>query len=211
MSCFETSIFLSNPDEHLLISVAKAACDALNWQYNQNKNRFYITDVGRGTDLNGEYALAIIGNKLMKNTFYLRDNKATYYVEQLLQKYNELLPDYEKQVIVNAFKQQGYGYVDQSEELAENPKLVFSFAMQAMSKLQNETDKTAKIHFTVSNQGNIVTESNYIPADIHVQADHAMANIELKLGMKRRIYPKEIPPKYAKKTFCQPKNNVLTQ
>ena len=84
MSCFETSIFLSNPDEHLLISVAKAACDALNWQYNQNKNRFYITDVGRGTDLNGEYALAIIGNKLMKNTFYLRDNKATYYVEQCL-------------------------------------------------------------------------------------------------------------------------------
>ena len=71
MSCFETSIFLSNPDEHLLISVAKAACDALNWQYKQNANRLYITDVGQSTDLNGEYALAIIGNKLMKNNFYL--------------------------------------------------------------------------------------------------------------------------------------------
>jgi hypothetical protein len=210
MSCFETSIFLSNPDEHLLISVAKAACDALNWQYKQNANRLYITDVGQSTDLNGEYALAIIGNKLMKNNFYLGDS-APYYVEQLLQKYNKLLPNYEKQVIVTAFEQQGYGYMDQSEELAENPKLVFSFAMQAKSKLQNETDRMAKIHVTISNQGNIVTESNYIPVDIHAQADHAMANIELKLGMKRRVYPKEIPRKYAQKAFCQPKNDVLTQ
>lgn len=204
MSCFETSIFLSNSDEHLHIEVAKAACDALNWQFNQSNKRLYITDVGQNTDLHGEYALAIIGNKLMQNTFYLRD-KASYYIERLKQTYSELLPGYEKQIIIGAFKEQGYEYVEAIEDIDDNPKIRYSFTMQATSMLANETEPTAIIHFTISNEGNIVSESNYIPPDIHVNADNAMAVIAQTLGVKPRIYPKQIPRKYAQKAFCKPK------
>jgi hypothetical protein len=56
--------------------------------------------------------------------------------------------------------------------------------------------------------GTILTDSNYIPADVHDSADEAMEALEGKMGNKRAIQPKEIPAHYRHKAYCHPKTVI---
>jgi hypothetical protein len=82
--------------------------------------------------------------------------------------------------------------------------------MVGRSKLKEETEPLAQIKFTIMNDGSFVTDSNYIPKDIHEHADLAMVGLEKILFNERKIVPKEIPFKYKNKAFCAPKTKINT-
>ena len=72
--------------------------------------------------------------------------------------------------------------------------------------MENEEENKTEIQFTILNDGSVVTDSNYIPEDIHKLADEAMLKMDNAFGNKRRegieIKRKEVPIKYQGKTQC---------
>jgi hypothetical protein len=78
--------------------------------------------------------------------------------------------------------------------------------MIGYSEMLGETDGT-EIEFTIKYDGTIVTDSNYIPEDIHLLADKAMEGIDKAFGTIRRegvhIKRKPIPAQYQGKAYCK--------
>ncbi|MBL0132838.1 MAG: hypothetical protein IPP79_01905 [Chitinophagaceae bacterium] len=78
--------------------------------------------------------------------------------------------------------------------------------MVASTRMPNETEKRTEIEFVIKFDGTIVTDSNYIPEDIHKLADKAMEAIDKSFGTTRKegdqIKRKQIPAIYKGKTFC---------
>jgi len=74
--------------------------------------------------------------------------------------------------------------------------------MVGYSKNSKEKEKRTEIKFTILNDGTVVSDTNYLPEDMHKLANEAMAKLEEKLGNKREdrdIVQKQIPIKYQKK------------
>ena len=208
MSCFETSTFL--PDQEIIDpEIILRACDALGWTYQKLRDELRITAVGDHRNLHGEAALRIQGNRIMWNTYYQRDGHSQ--AAQIQHKYREILFEtriaYAYQSIVEAFTAQGFALVP-ARNFVPDAHIKHRFDMKGRSKIKTETEPTAKIRFEIDARGNVTTSSDYIPEDIHLKADQAMAQLEQLFGTRRKIKPKAIPARYKNKAFCK---NHLTQ
>lgn len=204
MSCFESSTFVKNI-EVMNQEVLQLACDKLGWRYAKEGNALVIYDIDSNINLRGEYAMKIVDNKVTYNTYYLRDAK--FRVNELKTTFYELNVKYAEESIIREFKKVGYTYKS-NEKFKPNGEEVISFYMVGRSKLKEETESIAQIKFTILKDGSIVTDSNYIPKDIHELADQAMEKLEEVIGTKREIRNKEIPLKYKNKAFCAPKETI---
>jgi hypothetical protein len=89
---------------------------------------------------------------------------------------------------------------------------VEQFFMVGISRIENEDEKRVEMKFTILNDGTVVTDSNYIPEDIHKLADEAMQKIDGAFGSQRRegieIIRKEVPEKYLTKSYCTVNNKI---
>ncbi|MCZ2249294.1 MAG: hypothetical protein LC111_11110 [Bacteroidia bacterium] len=204
MSCFESSTFLKNPDvmnQEILIS----ACNKLGWKYTVTANELTVFQLNSNENLRGEYAMKIVGNKVTYNTYYLQNAKSK--VQELQNTFYDLNVKYAEESIIREFKKQGWTFKSNDKfKTNENEKV--SFYMVGRSKLKEETEPISQIKFTILKDGSVITDSDYIPKDIHELADKAMEYLESVFGNKREINRKEIPLKYKHKTFCECKKTI---
>jgi hypothetical protein len=207
MSCFESSTFLKNPkvmDQEIL----KKACIQLKWGFRiekeQDQKALYVYDVDQRRNLGGEFALKVVGNTVTYNSYYLKNGQEL--VKALQDQFNSLNVAYAEQTIVNKFKPMGFKQVIDDQFVPTDTE-VMRFRMTAYSEMLDETDKYVEIEFTIKYDGTIVSDSNYIPADIHLLADKAMEGIDNAFGTVRiegeHIRRKPIPPRYQGKAYCK--------
>ncbi len=88
-------------------------------------------------------------------------------------------------------------------------KIVRNLVATGVTRLPEETEPVIVIRFSILDDGTVVSDSNYIPRDVHDRADYAMASLDLFFGSKRRegyeIRRKRIPEAYRDKAYCSPK------
>lgn len=204
MSCFEQSEFVKNPtmfSSEMLVE----ACNQLGWRcqrvgeelqvFYQKGNQFAYNDP----------VLYLSGNTVRWNKFYQRDGRQK--VEELREAYEGMLVAYAYKCVMKEFVERGFSFVDDLR-FTPDAETRYSFYFLGKSKLKNETEASIKIHFKILSDGVIRTDSDYIPQDVHLLADAAMAAIERHYGCVRTIQPKQIPAKYMGKTFCHAKPAV---
>jgi hypothetical protein len=113
--------------------------------------------------------------------------------------------------ILKEFEGAGFTFKRDYDFVATS-ELVEQFYMVGISKIENEDEKRVEIKFTILNDGTVITDSNYIPEDIHKLADEAMLKIDGAFGTHRRegfeIIRKEVPDKYKNKSYCTINNKV---
>lgn len=204
MSCFETSTFTKNPDV-MNQEVLVQACTKLGWKFTRTSNELTIFQLDENVNLQGEYAIKIIGNKASYNTYYLRNAKSK--VNELQSVFYDLNVKYAEESIIREFKKQGW-LLKSNDKFKATIEEKVSFYMVGRSKLKEESEKVAQIKFTILKDGSVKTDSDYIPQDIHELADKAMLELENIMGSKREIVSKEIPLKYKQKTFCENKKII---
>ncbi len=197
MSCFETSKFLKNPQVFSKDILIKAA-ERLNWEYKVTENEVSITKIPN-QNVRGEYAMKITGSKVIYNSYYLKDGKQL--VDELQGVFYKLNIEYAKKSILTEFENVGFTLKrDYDFEATETE--VDKFYMVGYSKNRNEEEKRTEIEFTILNDGTVVSDTNYLPADMHKLADEAMRKLEEKLGNKRDandIIKREVPIRYQNK------------
>ncbi len=192
MSRFETSKFVRNTsvmNQECLI----AACKKLNWKYTQRGDELLITDIGVKQSFDNEFAIKVKGNNVTYNTYYLGNTKD--YVQKLQGIYNELNVEYSKTTVINEFKKKGFTFKS-NDKFVSTEQEKFSFFMVGRSKDKNESEPIGHIKFTILNDGTVVSDSNYLPADVNTLAHAAMDGIDLNFSSKRIMTKKEIPLKY---------------
>jgi hypothetical protein len=204
MSCWETSKFLndqSTVDKGVMIK----ACKELGWEIKESGQTITVIDANQGSNLFGEYALQIKGNNVSYNTYYMDNGKSK--VDDLRKAYLDLyLPIIEKK-IKDTFKSVGYS-IKPNTRFKPDANRFSSFYVVSSSKLESEKGVEGKIKFTILRNGNVETDSNYIPEDIHDLADRAMDLIEKQLHTERIITPKPrhlIPASQRTKAHCKAK------
>ncbi len=209
MSCFESSVFLQNSaimDQAILVQ----ACEKMNWKTIQRPNELWILPPNASqTPIRNAPLIKLRGNKVTWNTYYMKDGsqKVDSLRETYQEVYNEMRVNYAFTAIKEAFKKIGFSYLEDLH-FQENNEEKHRFFMKGRSKLKNETEPNSKIKFTILNDGTVRTSSDYIPEDIHILADQAMAEMETIFGNTRIVTPKKIPAKYIGKTFCHAKNVI---
>jgi hypothetical protein len=208
MSCFESSTFLKNPQimrRDLLVK----ACDQLGWSYVQEGNTLTVISLNNETRLHGEYALKLEGNRVTYNSYYLKNGKEL--VGDLKQAFWGLNVKYARQSILQAFESKGFKF-KKDRSFQATQEVADQFYMVGYSKLTNESEKRTEIKFSILRDGTIVSDSNYIPEDIHELADEAMAEIDQAFGSERKegqeIIRKKIPLKYKHKAYCSADNKI---
>lgn len=206
MSCFESSTFIKNPD-FMNQTVLLSACQKLGYKYTLEKDTLTITDIDPSVNMHGEFAIKVVGNKVTYNTYYLKNAKAK--VDSLQEVFFELNVKYSEESIIREFKKQGWTFKS-NDKFKPNNEEKLSFYMVGRSKLKDENEPVAQIKFTIMKDGSFVTDSSYIPKDIHELADIAMEELEKNIFNERKIVSKEIPLKYKNKAFCAPKTKVNT-
>lgn len=215
MSCFESSTFLKNPMV-MNQQVLKKACEKLGWKYEIRSERgqdvLYIFDVNQASQLYGEYALKVNGNQVTYNSYYLKNG--TQLVKELEQSFYGLNVEYAKETILREFKAVGFKLLPDMK-FVPNEKEKERFKMVAHSRISAETEKRTEIEFTILFDGTIVSDSNYIPEDIHKLADKAMEAIDASFGTVRKegeqIRRKEIPARYKNKAYCKANNKIVAK
>jgi hypothetical protein len=113
---------------------------------------------------------------------------------------------YARQAIVEAFEQKGF-FQQSDYNFRPSGNAVDRFFMCAYTQLDElPEDRQTFIEFTIMNDGSIVSDSNYIPSDVHKAADDAMVVLENTMGNVRRegyeIRRKRIPQQYETKSYC---------
>ena len=194
MSCFETSKFLKNPQIFSKDILIKAA-QRLNWEYKVTNNEVAITKIPN-QNVRGEYAMKITGSKVIYNSYYLKNGKQL--VDDLQEVFYKLNVEYAKNSILTEFKNVGFT-LKKDYDFEANQTEVDRFYMVGYSKNPNEKEKRTEIQFTILNDGTVVSDTNYLPSDMHKLADEAMRKLEEKLGNKRNesdIVKKQVPIRY---------------
>lgn len=215
MSCFESSTFLKNP---LIMNkeVLQKACKKLGWKFEikfeQEQEVLYVFDVNQNSMLYGEFALKVQGNNVTYNSYYLKNGNQL--VKELEESFYDLNIEYAKETILREFKAVGFKllpdlkFVPTEQEKAR-------FKMVAHSRISAETEKRTEIEFTILFDGTIVSDSNYIPEDVHKLADKAMSAIDNSFGTQRKegqqIKRKEIPAKYKNKAYCKLNKKIVAK
>jgi spermidine/putrescine-binding protein len=188
--------------------ILKKACARLNWTFRtvpeQNQQVLYVYDVNQKSKLYGEFALKVVDNIVTYNSYYLKNGREL--IKALEDQFYQLNVAYAEQTIVNKFKPMGFKQVPDDQFVPTSTE-VMRFRMVAYSEMLGETDESVEIEFTIKNDGTIVSDSNYIPADIHLLADKAMEGIDKAFGTIRlegeHIKRKPIPAKYRDKAYCK--------
>jgi hypothetical protein len=202
MSCFESSKFLKNP-QVMNQAVLTKACQELGWKYEIRQDELIILNANQKEDLKGEYLLKVKGDVVSYNSYYMKNAKE--FVSELQQQFFKLNIVYAKETILKEFESVGFSFKRDFDFVATEEE-VDRFYMVGYSKMENEEENKTEIQFTILNDGSVVTDSNYIPEDIHKLADEAMLKMENAFGNKRRegieIKRKEVPIKYQGKTQC---------
>lgn len=202
MSCFESSKFVKNP-QVMNQSVLIMACHALGWKYEIIQDELIVLNANQKEDLKGEYLLKIKGDVVSYNSYYMKNAKE--FVSELQETFFKLNVVYAKETILKEFEGVGFTF-KRDFDFVPNDEEVDRFYMVGYSKIESETENKAEILFTILKDGSVVTDSNYIPEDIHKLADEAMIKMDASFGSNRRegieIKRKEIPLKYQGKTYC---------
>ncbi len=193
MSRFETSKFVRNNavmNRECLVQ----ACDQLGWKYvTLGTDELLVTEIGVTQQFYGEYALRVKGTDVTYNTYYL--GNAREFVNQLQTVYNKLNVEYSKNMIVNQFKAKGFTYKS-NDKFIETATEKVSFYMVGRSNDKNETEPVGQIKFTILDDGTVISDSNYLPADVNKRAHAAMDEVDLNFSSKRIMTKKEVPLKY---------------
>lgn len=202
MSCFESSKFLKNP-QVMNQAVLIKACEELGWKYEIRNNELIVLNANQQEDLKGEYLLKVKGDVVSYNSYYMKNAKE--FVSELQQQFFKLNIVYAKETILKEFESVGFSF-KRDFDFVSTAEEVDRFYMVGYSKMENEEENKTEIQFTILNDGSVVTDSNYIPEDIHKLADEAMLKMDNAFGNKRRegieIKRKEVPIKYQGKTQC---------
>lgn len=208
MSCFESSKFLKNPQVMNQIVLQKA-CDELGWLYEIRNDELIVINANQKEDLRGEYLLKVRGDIVTYNSYYMKNAKE--FVSELQNVFFKLNVCYARETILKEFEGAGFTFKRDYDFVATS-ELVEQFYMVGISKIENEDEKRVEIKFTILNDGTVITDSNYIPEDIHKLADEAMLKIDGAFGTHRRegfeIIRKEVPDKYKNKSYCTINNKV---
>lgn len=182
MSCFESSKFLKNPqvmNQEVLIK----ACNELGWKYEIRQNELIVLNANQKEDLRGEYLLKVKGDTVSYNSYYMKNAKE--FVSELQGTFFKLNVVYAKETILKEFEGVGFTFKRDYDFVATNDE-VDRFYMVGYSKIENEDEKRTEIQFTILSDGTVVTDSNYIPEDIHKLADEAMLKLDSAFGTSRR-------------------------
>ena len=178
MSCFESSTFLKNPTV-MNQEVLRKACEKLGWRYEvkveNGENVLLVYDVNQKENLKGEFALKVTGNQITYNSYYMKNGKEL--VKDLEKNFYTINVEYAYETILREFQAVGFKLLP-DYKFKENEKEKRRFKMVAHTSIPNESEKRTEIEFTVMFDGTIVTDSNYIPEDIHKLADKAMESID---------------------------------
>lgn len=208
MSCFESSKFLKNPqvmNQEVLIK----ACNELGWKYEVRQSELIVLNANQKEDLRGEFLLKVKGDLVTYNSYYMKNAKE--FVSELQEKFFKLNVVYAKETILKEFEGIGFTFKRDYDFVASNEE-VERFYMVGYSKIENEDEKRTEIQFTILNDGTVVSDSNYIPEDIHKLADEAMLKLDAAFGTNRRegieIKRKEVPERYKTKSFCTINNKI---
>ena len=208
MSCFESSKFLKNPqvmNQEVLIK----ACNELGWKYEIRQNELIVLNANQKEDLRGEYLLKVKGDTVSYNSYYMKNAKE--FVAELQGTFYKLNVVYAKETILKEFESVGFTFKRDYDFVATNEEFD-RFYMVGYSKIENEDEKRTEIQFTILSDGTVVTDSNYIPEDIHKLADEAMLKLDSAFGTSRRegieIKRKEVPERYKTKSFCTVNNKI---
>lgn len=211
MSCFETSTFLKNP-KVFKTEVFIEALKNLNWDYEIKSNNEVIVTKIPNTNLNGEHALKVKNDSVTYNSYYLKNGKEL--IKELQNEFYSLNVQYAKRTILSEFENVGFS-LKKDYDFEPSEEVKDKFFMVAYSKLENEDEKRTEIEFSILNDGTIISDSNYIPYDVHILADKAMEGIEKAFGNTRRegieIKRKEIPLRYKNKSFCSASNKIIAK
>jgi hypothetical protein len=197
MSCFETSKFLKNPKVFSKDVLIKAA-QRLNWGYKVTHDEVAITSIPN-KKLHGEYAMKVKGSKVIYNSYYLKNGEEL--IDELKNVFYKLNVEYSRNSILTEFNKVGFS-LKKDYDFEPNELEVDRFYMVGYSKNIREKEKRTEIKFTILNDGAIISDTNYLPDDLHKFADEAMSQIEKKLGNERRdkdTIQRQVPLKYQKK------------
>ena len=212
MSCFESSTFLKSP-QVMNQEILKKACEKLGWKFEIKKEQetqvLYVFDTNKNTNLHGEFALKVIDNVVTYNSYYMKNGQQLINV--LESQFYDLNVVYAKETILREFQAVGFKFLP-DWKFTPTEKEKEKFKMVASTKMPNETEKRTEIEFLIKYDGTIVTDSNYIPEDIHRLADKAMDAIDKSFGTKRKegeqIMRKPIPSIYRGKTYCSASGQI---
>lgn len=211
MSCFETSTFLKNP-QVFKTEVFIEAVEKFNWEYEiKSDNEVIVTKIPN-TKLHGEYAIKIKNGTVTYNSYYLKNGKEL--VKELQSEFFTLNVEYAQKTILTEFESVGFT-LKKDYDFEPNEEVKEKFFMVGYSKLENEDEKRTEIEFSILKDGTIISDSNYIPYDVHELADKAMEGIEKSFGNTRRegieIKRKEIPLRYKNKSYCSASNKIIAK
>ena len=215
MSCFESSTFLKSP--HVMNQeILKKACEKLGWKFEikteQNKQVLYVYDANQKANLKGEFALKVIDNVVTYNSYYMKNGQEL--IKELESQFYGLNVVYAKETILREFQAVGFKLLPDLKFVPTESEKE-KFKMVATTRNPNESDKRTEIEFVIKFDGTIVTDSNYIPEDIHKLADKAMEAIDKSFGTKRKegehIKRKPIPAIYQGKTFCSATGQIKSK
>lgn len=202
MSRFETSRFVKNP-QVMNQQILKIACDKLGWKYEIRANEFLITEISPKINLHGEFALKVVGDQVVYNSYYLKNGKEL--ISELQSVFFPLNVEYAKNTVISSFEQRGFSLkkIYDFTPTEEEPE---RFIMVGYTKLQNEKEKRFEIQFSILNDGTVITDSNYLPDDINELAHKAMDDIEAKFGNKRIMTKKPEYDRFIRRNSIKTEN-----
>lgn len=215
MSCFESSTFLKSPNV-MNQDILKQACEKLGWTFEikteQSKQVLYVYNANQQSNLRGEFALKVVDNVVTYNSYYMKNGREL--AKELESQFYGLNIQYAQQTILNEFEALGFKFMPDNKFVPSETEKV-RFKMVAHSKISEETEKRVELEFTIKFDGTVVSDSNYIPEDVHKLADKAMEAIDRAFGTTRKegeqIKRKEIPAKYKNKAYCKAGNKVIAK
>lgn len=181
MSRYESSRFVKDP-KIMNREVLRQACDKLGWKYFEKGNEFLVTNLNRGEQLYGEYALKLQEGQVTYNSYYL--SNGGQLVAELQSVFFPLNVEYAKNSVISSFTANGFSYkpdyhFQPNEEVAEQ------FFMIGFTKLPGEKEKRYEIGFKILKDGTVVTDSNYLPDDVNNLAHKSMDNLQQLFGRER--------------------------
>lgn len=179
------------------------ACKKLGWKFEIKDDELVVYNANQAANLHGEYALKVRGNTVSYNSFYMKNGMEL--IKELQSQFHELNVEYAEQSIIQEFERVGFRR-RRDWDFTPNEEVAKQFFMVAETRLEAEEDRETVIKFSILNDGSVITDSNYIPHDVHELADKAMVELDRAFGTTRRegfeIKRKEIPGKYKGKTYC---------
>lgn len=206
MSCFQTSKFLKN-SEVFSKEILMKAVERLNWECIETSNSVVITNIP-DQKVPNEYVMKVEDSKVTYNSYYL--SNGSNLIETLKETFHELNVEYARETILKEFKSVGFS-LKKDYDFVPNEIQVDQFYMIAYSTNKNENLKRSEIRFTILNDGTILSDTNYLPDDIHKLANQAMLKLEEDLGNTRReedITNRKVPLKYQNKIKSLSKNKL---